>query len=451
MITIDGKQLRNLVEQVLKNKQDIADHWAVDRVLADFGIKIIGQVDTWSEPEGEFNYGDAYAVGTEPPYDIYIYTRADINAGHEEDYWLDIGPIAIIGPEGKQGERGPKGDKGDKGDKGAKGDTGATGPAGPIGPQGQRGIQGPQGIPGENGTPGDAVQIIGILSTVSELPDPASVARNAAYIITDSDTGSYIYFITGTTNLVWSHVPFENATTVISNGQHVEIFNADTKLDKRANNVGFNSVYYEKASNGGTGLMYISTDANFDGYRIVGTTSRSNSAANTPLYGGAVICAGEPDKPRHVATKNYVDYAKTETIGSTGWHSFGFMYDAYGFDQGWQGFFIGITYNTVLEWIGDIAWVWDTTTGPNTGEFFNATINQGSLRFDGNGNWNLVGIVQDAPMNQTAQKYIKNGVIKMSGTSDKLSAVGGGMIDTGSGIIKYSMTNYTAGFAVAPY
>ena len=171
-----------------------------------------------------------------------------------------------------------------------------------------------------------------------------------------------------------------------------------------------------------------------------------SSAYGDSATGTGVLVSGEPMKPKHVATKNYVDTSIQNNTSSTGWHNFSYMLDAYGFSDGWQGYFMGFSYNTVLEWIGDIAWVWDTTTGPNTGEFFQATINQGSFRMDGVGNWNLVGIVQDNPMSQTAQKYIKNGVIKMSGTTSDLNAVGGGMIDTTTGIIKYSKTNYDQGF-----
>ena len=144
MITIDGKQYRNLEEQVLKNKQDIAAHYSVQRVLADFGIKIIGQVPEWQDPVGTFEYGDAYAVGTEAPYEIYIYTRADEASGHPEDYWLNIGPLAIQGPQGPEGPQGLKGDKGD------------------TGVQGERGNIGPRGLQGEKGIDGTSVTITSI-------------------------------------------------------------------------------------------------------------------------------------------------------------------------------------------------------------------------------------------------------------------------------------------------
>ena len=102
MLNMNGKELRNLEEQVLKNKEDIAAHYNMDRVLANFGIRVIGQVASVEElpaPEtftGE--YGDAYAVGAAEPYTFYIWTRADINAGHPTDYWFDVGRLAIVGP-----------------------------------------------------------------------------------------------------------------------------------------------------------------------------------------------------------------------------------------------------------------------------------------------------------------------------------------------------------------
>ena len=41
MIVKDGIEYRNLVEQVRKNQEDIARHYEIDRVLADWGIKVI--------------------------------------------------------------------------------------------------------------------------------------------------------------------------------------------------------------------------------------------------------------------------------------------------------------------------------------------------------------------------------------------------------------------------
>ena len=129
MINYNGTELRNLEEQVQKNKEDIAAHYNMDRVLADFGIRIIGTLpnveDLGTVPEPEY-YGDAYAVGTEAPYDFYIWTRADVNAGHPTDYWMAIGKLAIVGPQG------PTGPKGDTGPQGARGSSWTSGIANPI-------------------------------------------------------------------------------------------------------------------------------------------------------------------------------------------------------------------------------------------------------------------------------------------------------------------------------
>ena len=77
MLKIGDKTYRNLEEQVQKNKEDIEMHYKRDRVLADFGIKIIGALATWPDPPpaAPENYGDAYAVGTQAPYFFYIWTR----------------------------------------------------------------------------------------------------------------------------------------------------------------------------------------------------------------------------------------------------------------------------------------------------------------------------------------------------------------------------------------
>lgn len=122
MITYGGVEYRNLVEQVRQNKDDIARHYAVDRVLADFGIRVIGQVNYASQLpaaatyEGE--YGDAYVVGTAAPYTFYVWTRAnDVNP---RDFWFDIGVLAIVGPAGPTGPTGEAGPQGEAGERGGR-------------------------------------------------------------------------------------------------------------------------------------------------------------------------------------------------------------------------------------------------------------------------------------------------------------------------------------------
>lgn len=111
MITIDGVQYRNLEEQVKKNKDDIQYILEEEGVLNQFGIKIVGEVDTSTDLpdpttyEGEF--GDAYAVGTTTPYTLYIFTRA--NGEHPTNYWFNIGQFPLPGPTGAQGPAGEDG------------------------------------------------------------------------------------------------------------------------------------------------------------------------------------------------------------------------------------------------------------------------------------------------------------------------------------------------------
>ena len=166
----------NLQEQVQKNKEDIANHYNIDRVLANFGIKVIGQVSTEAQLPLPFNgdYGDAYAVGTSEPYDFYIWTRADANSGHPEDYWFNVGGLTIVGPQGPQGEQGPQGPQGVPGPQGPTGVQGPQGPQGPQGIQGLTGPQGPQGPKGDTGDVGGFININGILANANQLPTPAS-------------------------------------------------------------------------------------------------------------------------------------------------------------------------------------------------------------------------------------------------------------------------------------
>ena len=66
------------------------------------GIKVIGHIDALPIPEGTYEYGDAYMVGTETPYDMYVYSRPD-GAVHTEGYWFPVGKFPAPGPKGKDG------------------------------------------------------------------------------------------------------------------------------------------------------------------------------------------------------------------------------------------------------------------------------------------------------------------------------------------------------------
>lgn len=206
MLTIGNEELRNLEEQVEKNKSDILYMLEEEGVLNQFGIKVVGQEEDVSKlPASSKDYGDAYAVGTEPPYDLYIWTRA--NGTHPKDYWFNIGKFPLQGPKGATGAPGPQGPVGPQGIQGIQGIQGKQGPQGIQGPVGPAGAQGVQGNPGPKGDPGRSFQVVGILNSASALPTPTQATRNEAYLVPDAtEPGTYdLYVITGTTSLVWEN------------------------------------------------------------------------------------------------------------------------------------------------------------------------------------------------------------------------------------------------------
>ena len=197
-----AKVYLNIQEQVEKNRKDILDIQQGATVLAEFGITVIGQADeeselpdpaTYLEEGGQ--YGDAYAVGTEAPYDFYIFTRAF--EGQDEPSWFNIGPFPVEGPQGEQGPQGYTPTIGANGNwfingvdtglpsrgiQGPQGETGATGQTGSQGIQGIQGIQGPQGPQGPQGNPG-AFSINGHITSSDDLPAASSVPADTAYAV----------------------------------------------------------------------------------------------------------------------------------------------------------------------------------------------------------------------------------------------------------------------------
>lgn len=126
----DNKEYRNLQEQVFKNMNDISFILQEEGVLNEFGIKVVGQetsavdmptVDDYKEDNPDWAYGDAYAIGTEAPYELYVLTRA--NGSHPNDYWFNIGEFPAPGPEGPEG---PQGEQGVQGQTGPSGQDGIT-------------------------------------------------------------------------------------------------------------------------------------------------------------------------------------------------------------------------------------------------------------------------------------------------------------------------------------
>lgn len=319
--------LRNLEEQVLENKVQIAKHWEVDRVLADFGITIMGQIPSVDDlPASEVSYGFAYLVGSAVPYEVYIWTRANPNIGKDEPYWLNVGYISTIGPQGPVGPQGPQGEPG----------TGITAirmnPNYTItftygngltfttdsirGPQGQQGIQGVQGKTGETGSPGPrgpagpvtSLNIRGILANTEQLPT-ASTSRPGDAFIVGPSIGNYVmYVLTGetTSTYTWTNIGAPGVGTIVTvNGTAVAEFDADTKLDKWTNS--YPSI-----------ILWDPTDKRYTDRRIA--TYYGTAIENAvPLYyaqdlpqsdtnrGYGTLITNDPLYAYQAANKHYVD------------------------------------------------------------------------------------------------------------------------------------------------
>lgn len=242
MITINGQEFRNLEEQVRQNQADIKYILEEEGVLNQFGIKVIGQVTYSSDlPDAETykgEYGDAYAVGSATPYELYIFTRQF--SEQTSPTWFNIGQFPMPGPRGPRGigVAGPQGEKGSTitVSSGVPTDVtnyrnqdiyidsstdnlyqfngttwilaanikGSQGVAGPRGPQGI-GVAGPIGPQGERGPSGDPFTIVGTLDNTGQLPTPTEDIREQAYLI-EIDGSNHLFVIIGTTDLSWYDV-----------------------------------------------------------------------------------------------------------------------------------------------------------------------------------------------------------------------------------------------------
>ena len=210
MLTIDGKEYRNLEEQVAKNKSDIEYIVNEQGVLNQFGIKVVGQydsqsllpsVDAYKQENPNWEYGDTFAIGSAPPYDLFVLTRANLD--HLNDYWFDIGDFPLAGPKGDTGPQGPQGLQGPTGAQGIQGTTGLQGIAGPQGPMGPQGPTGARGPEGPQGPSGEGFKIIGVLTSTSQLPTPTEENRNEGYLV-EIDDLNHMFLVTGTDTLVWT-------------------------------------------------------------------------------------------------------------------------------------------------------------------------------------------------------------------------------------------------------
>lgn len=321
MFQLNNKEYRNLEEQVLKNKEDIARHYEITRVLNDFGIRVIGRLATKEELDAvstdNLNYGDAYAIGAAAPYTFYIWTRA--NNESDTDYWFNMGELAIAGPQGEPGPavtaisissttfyptftfsngnsltvptsiRGPRGAVGPTGETGPQGVPGIPGPMGPIGPRGEQGPQGPAG----------SFKILGTLSSPELLPDPTTMEMGSAYIIYEGGV-SHLYVITGDTpeHYSWQDTGVLSAgTTITVSGSAVSSWDADTKLDKVSLTAGYDRAYIVK-KDGSQGRAYIGFPSTIPSTSNYIAERNSKGDIQVPLVPGGSNMA---------ASKQYVD------------------------------------------------------------------------------------------------------------------------------------------------
>ena len=167
---------------------------------------------------------------------LLVLTRA--NTVYPNDFWMNLGKFpkpGPVGPQGPQGEQGIQGEHGLDVTSGAglpntqppqgttyinatTGDVyrrynniwqlignikGATGSIGPAGPQGKTGPIGQTGATGPQGPRGIGVNILGTLTSTSQLPNPTTVGKDSAYII-PADGVNHLWVIEGTDNLVWT-------------------------------------------------------------------------------------------------------------------------------------------------------------------------------------------------------------------------------------------------------
>lgn len=325
MFQLNDKQYRNLEEQVLKNKEDIARHYEITRVLNDFGIRVIGRLNTKEEldavPTDTLDYGDAYAIGAEPPYTFYIWTRA--NDDSDVDYWFNMGELAIAGPQGPEGAyitqitiapgtfyptftfsngnsitvpqsiRGPRGATGRTGERGPQGVQGRTGERGEQGPRGQVGPQGPAGT----------FNIKGTLSSTDLLPDATTMKPGDAYLVLAGTALYDLYILVAPISddidtYFWQNTGLLGAgTTITVNGSAVSSWNADTKLDKNTSTSAYDRVYCVTA-NGEQSLQELDQAW----YRYGETTIPIRDK-------GGELHTPTPTTDTSCATKKYVDDA----------------------------------------------------------------------------------------------------------------------------------------------
>lgn len=203
MIKIGDYEWRNIVQQIDKNKDDIAHILEINNLLIGAGVIIVGNANSMQDLPADYegSYGDAYLVGSQSPYQLVVWTRPI--QGEEEPHWFNVGNFPATGPQGPKGEQGERGEKGDRGPQGDRGLRGPQGITGPQGEKGDTGLQGPMGPQGLEGPAGESFDILGVLESVDLLPTPTEDLRNDAYLV-KVDSVEHLYVIIGEPgSLIW--------------------------------------------------------------------------------------------------------------------------------------------------------------------------------------------------------------------------------------------------------
>lgn len=303
MLQFGNKEFRNLEEQVEKNAQDIQDFKDGNQTIAEFGITVVGILASADElPAQGDNFGDAYLIGTQTPYDMRVWTR---DVANNTAKWVDLGAFPLQGPKGDKGDIGSvitvgsgeplnnptsandyyintvtgywynsvptdtgyawhlgftlKGEKGDRGLQGKQGVQGLTGPQGKTGPIG------PQGPKGETGDVGPAFNVQGTLASSSNLPTPTAAMQDKgyAYLIPDAQGTKHIWVIQGSESTSFSWVDVGTAGVGIQG-------------PKGTDGIGLNTLTNTDLTYGNVTVTYDTTD----GIGINGTMRQTYDGTN---------------------------------------------------------------------------------------------------------------------------------------------------------------------------
>lgn len=339
------KNLDGLQEQVLKNMQDIQDIIGAEKVLADFGIKVLGHLadtdelyDKYPEEIYTGDFGDCFTVGDLVPYEYYVFTRTENIT--KKGIWFLIGTFPQPGPQGEQGIQGPQGERGPAGTallsgpaapvgvgelnqlylnlitstiykyngaswvpvgniKGQAGEQGVQGPQGATGPQGAQGPQGPRG------DVGGFINIQGVVSSTSELPNPSTITdRTWAYLVGD-DRLLYVQVpvTPGSSTYQWQNFGELNVGTYVTvGGEFVNVYEMDNKLDKvtTEDQTAVGRLYAIRND----GVNYIIRFIGGNGESEIGAHITTNYI---PCYNNGSLVTRTPIKNYQAANKKYVD------------------------------------------------------------------------------------------------------------------------------------------------